>query len=163
LFTDKLQDVLAKSIPYVANNLPVFFGCVDTGRVFQIPLLPPDSSGENRTGSFLLAITQHNYEGKTLTVKWIDALGLLAGNIDAQLSHGFNRGWVKGCGFATRAGDVEPISREIAEERLGHLSAARIPRAQKQHFRFHHRPGSYLQQARIASGLTALLRVQHSA
>jgi hypothetical protein len=43
------------------------------------------------------------------------------------------------------------------------LRPARIPGAEEKHLGLDHRSGFYLQQVRIDSGLTALLRVQHSA
>jgi len=50
---DKLGDVLPELIADPTHALPVFCGFFDGGGIFQIPLVPPDGSGENRTGSLL--------------------------------------------------------------------------------------------------------------
>jgi hypothetical protein len=85
-----------------------------------------------------LPIAQRYDKSEALAEVGCHALGLMTGNIDAQLAHGCDRIRIERCCFAARAGDLEPVSRQVAEECLGHLSPARIPGAQKEYFWLNH-------------------------
>jgi len=60
----------------------------------------------------------------------------MVGDVDPEFTHSGNRFRIYETRLVSRTHDLEAIARDIAEEGLGHLGAARIFGAKKQDFRF---------------------------
>ena len=81
----------------------MFVGFFEGGGIFQIPFLPPDGSGKDRTGPLLLPVAKGDEKGDPDAEVGVDLLGLVPGNVDAQLAHRFDRYRVERRGFAACA------------------------------------------------------------
>src|SRR5579872_24881 len=130
--------MLPQLISNAANTVTMFFRRIGERRIVKMPLVTPDGAWKNRASPLLLPIAQCNNKSEALAEVGGHALGLMTGNIDAQLTHGCDRIRIERCCFATRAGDFEPVPRQVPEECLGHLRPARIPGAEKEYFWLNH-------------------------
>jgi len=155
VLADKLNDMLPQLISNAANTVTMFFRRIRERGNFKMPLVPPDGSRKNRASPLLLTIAQRNNKSEALAEVGGHSLGLMTGNIDTQLAHGCDRIGIERC--CPRAGDLEPVSRQVAEECLGQLSSARIPGAEKEHIWLNHGDWPLLAKGDDLVGLNSLV------
>lgn len=92
-------------------------------------------SGQNRT-AFFRAVAHRNHIVKELPREFIDVLGPMMRDIDAQFAHGFNggrvqSGWSSPGAFGFKAGGDQ------TQKRLRHLATRRVSGTKKKNASFH--------------------------
>ena len=79
--------------------------------------------GEEGTG-LLGPVAHGDYIIEMLTDQQLHPLRLVMSDVNADLSHDGNRVGIQDGRVCARAGHVEPVAGEVAQQPLGHLAAA---------------------------------------
>jgi hypothetical protein len=78
-------------------------------------------------------VTDADHICKTLLQRRANVLGLLPGNVDANLFHGVDGERIERNGLHGRANRLNLVLRQCSHKTLSHFAAFGMARAQKQH------------------------------
>ena len=81
------------------------------------------------------AVTEADHVVETLVYELAEVLGAAAGDVESAVAHHPQRVGMQRLGIAAGAGRAHRAGRELLGERLRHLGAGAVARAQKQHTR----------------------------
>src|SRR3974390_929112 len=110
---------------------PLVWGTFEHGWIFKTAVHRDGRTREDRATLFSV-VTNRKYVVEQLVHEFVHALGTLAGNIDAQLAHDFDRFRTNAARPGPSAECLEEVSRVMSQQAFGHLAARRVPRAENQ-------------------------------
>lgn len=93
-----------------------------------------------------------------LAEKFVNVLGTVAGDVDAELAHDGDCLWANVAWFGSGARDLEAMARVVAEEAFGHLASGGISGAENEDSFFIRHGGLRSQVAEQASEIERLRR-----
>src|SRR5215211_517650 len=124
-------DALSELIPHHPEHLEAFlFGARGPGRISKRPVQATLRTGED--GARLVGVVADGDDVvEAFAQVALEGLGLLARDVDPDLTHHLYRLWPDAGRFRTRTRDLEAFPGEIPQQPLGHLGAGRVVGAQK--------------------------------
>jgi hypothetical protein len=119
----KLFQIISNLIPHSAEYRESFLlGTLYRGGIFKTAMDGNRFAGVEWT-AFLRVVADGKDVIELLAGEFIDALGTVAGNVDAELAHRRNGLGPYGARFGSGAEHLEMVPRVVTQKPFGHLAA----------------------------------------
>jgi hypothetical protein len=126
-FRAPLLDFFLDGVAHFAG-LGQFFRALKTGRIGKGPVQPRRDAGKNRAAFRARLVANGDDVGEHLAgLDHVEhRLGLVAGNINADLLHHLDDDGIEPAGFESGAVRLKFVAADLVQERLGHLAACAV-------------------------------------
>jgi hypothetical protein len=130
-FINELPDPLCDFITDAAEDGFALFGrSLGRSRIVKGPLVVQRRAWKDRTG-LLGSITDGDHIREGLTKKLTDLFGTVAGDINADLSHDFDRFRIEASRVRSRTRNIKTIAGIMAQKAFRHLATTGVFGAEK--------------------------------